>query len=170
MHIRLIGSKISKYCLMLKMETIENFDFNELKIASKEIKEYKYKEEMLIFYSTDKIKKRREFSLEYKGGKLMFRADGRLYHLIYSHIFPEEVEDTISLFMVKLNETLNFLFKDIMDEYDKVNEARYVTGIGFSCEANRIWAYDLGIPFTGSCGFEIDKVTCWVNEKYSNLF
>ena len=125
---------------------------------------------MPIFNSTDKIKKKREFSLEYKGGKLTFRADGRLYHLIYPHIFPEEEEENISLFMVSMNERLNFFFKDIMDEYDKVNEACYGTGIGFSCEADGIWAYDLGIPFTGNCEFEIDKVTCWLNEKYSNLF
>ena len=31
----------------------------------------------------------------------MLRVDGRLYHLIYPHIFPEEEEDNISLFMVK---------------------------------------------------------------------
>ena len=57
-----------------------------------------------------------------------------------------------------------------MDKYDKVNETRYGTGIGFSCEVDGIWAYDLGMPFTGSCEFEIDKVVCWLNEKYSNLF
>ena len=85
-------------------------------------------------------------------------------------MFPEEEEDNISLFMVKLNERLNFLFKDIMDEYGKVNEARYGTGIGFSCETDGIWAYDLWIPFTGSCKFDIVKVACWLNEKYSNLF
>ena len=85
-----------------------------------------------------------EFSLEYKGGKPTFRADGRLYHLIYPHIFPEEEEDNISMFMVKLNERLSFLFKDIMDEYDKVNEARYGTGIGFSCEVDGVGEYDLG--------------------------
>ena len=39
-----------------------------------------------------------------------FRADKRLYHLIYSHIFPEEEEDNVSLFMLKLNERFNFLF------------------------------------------------------------
>ena len=57
-----------------------------------------------------------------------------------------------------------------MDEYGKVNEAPYGTGIGFSCETDGIWAYDLGIPFTGSCEFEIIKVACWLNEKYSKLF
>ena len=57
-----------------------------------------------------------------------------------------------------------------MDEYGKVNETRYGTGIGFSCETDGIWAYDLGIPFTGSCEVEISKVKCWLNEKYSNLF
>ena len=41
--------------------------------------------------------RRWEFSLEHKGGKPSFRADGRLYHLIYPHIFPEEEEDNISL-------------------------------------------------------------------------
>ena len=87
--------------------------------------------------------------------------------MIYPHIFPEEEEDNISLFMVKLNERLNFLFKDIMDEYDKDNEARYGTGIGFSCEVDGMEEYYLGLPFTGSCEFEIGKVTCWLNE-YSN--
>ena len=57
-----------------------------------------------------------------------------------------------------------------MDGYDKVNEARYGTGTGFSCDVDGIEEYDLGLPFTGSCEFEIDKVTCWLNEKYSNLF
>ena len=57
-----------------------------------------------------------------------------------------------------------------MDEYGKVNEAHYGTGIGFSCETDGIRAYDFGIPFTGSCEFEIVKVACPLNEKYSNLF
>ena len=83
------------------MEMTENFGFNELRISSNEIKEYKYKEGMPIVNSADKIKKRREFSLEYKGGKPMFRVDGRLYHLIYPQIFPEEEEDNISLFLVR---------------------------------------------------------------------
>ena len=30
--------------------------------------------------------------------------------------------------------------------------------------------FDLGIPFRGSCEFEIDKVTCWLGEKFSNSF
>ena len=50
--------------------------------------------------------------------KPTFRADGRLHHSIYPHIFPEEEEDNISSFMVKLKERLNFLFKDIMDAYE----------------------------------------------------
>ena len=28
----------------------------------------------------------------------------------------------------------------------------------------------MGIPFTGSCEFEISKVKCWLGEKYSNEF
>ena len=166
---------ISPYKMLVRdtckesIDTIETLDFSELKISSDEIKEYDTGKPYPS-YEPSTIKKRMEFSLENKGGKPTFRADGRLYHLIYPHIFPEEEEDSISLFMVKLNERLNFLFKDIMDEYDKVNEACYGTGIGFSCEVDGIEEYDLGLPFTGSCEFEIDKVTCWLNEKYSNLF
>ena len=73
-----------------------------------------------------------------------FRADGRLYHLIYPHIFPEEEEDNMSLFKVKLNERLNFLFKDIMDEYDKANKTVYGTGIEFICEVDGIRANEEG--------------------------
>ena len=140
------------------MDTIENFDFNKLKISSNEIKEYDTGKPYPS-YEPSTIKWW-EFSLEYKGGNPMFRADGRLYHLIYPHIFPEEEEDNIYLFMVKLNERLNFLFKDIMDEYDKVNKTVYGTGIEFICEVDGIRAYEKGLPFTGSCEFEIDKVTC----------
>ena len=150
------------------MDDIEDFDVNELNISSDEIKEYDTGKPYPS-YQLSTIKKRWEFSLEYKGGKPTFRADGRLYHLIYPHIFPEEKGDNISDFMVKLNERFNFLFRDIMDEYDKVNEARYGTGLSFSCDANGIWAYDLDMPFTGSCEFEIGKVTFWLGEKYSNL-
>ena len=151
------------------MDTIENFDFNELRISSYEIKEYDTGKPHPS-YEPNTIKKRREFGLKYKGGKPTFRADGRLYHLIYPDIFPEEEEDNISLFMLKLEERLNFLFKEIMDEYDKVNKTVYGTGIEFTCEADGIWTYDLGIPFTGSCEFEISKVACWLGEKYSNSF
>ena len=76
------------------MDTIENFDFDELRISSDEIKEYD-NGKPYPSYKPSTIKKQREFSLEYKGGKPMFRADGRLYHLIYPHIFPEEEEDNI---------------------------------------------------------------------------
>ena len=145
--------------LASKIHTIETFDFNELKISSDKIKEYDTGKPYLS-YEPSTIKERREFSLEYKGGKPTFRADERLYHLIYPHIFPEEEEDNISILMVKLNERLNFLFKDIMDKYDKVNEA----------EVDGIEEYDLGLSFAGSCEFDIGKVTCWLNEKYSNLF
>ena len=139
---------------------IENFDFNEQKISSDEIKDDTGKPHPS--YKPSTIKKRWEFSLEYKGGNPMFRADGRLYHLIYPHIFPEEEKDSISSFMIKLNDRLNFLFKDIMDEYDKANKTVYGTGIEFICEVNGIRAYDLGIPFADSCEFEIDTVTCWL--------
>ena len=148
-----------KYCLILKIETIENFDFNELKISREEIKEYDTGKPYPS-YQPSTIKKRREFCLEYKGGKPKFRADGRLYHLIYPHIFPEEEEDSISSFMIKLNDRLNFLFKDIMGEYNDVNETVYGIGLSFSCEVDGIdkgWTYELGIPFTGSCEFEIDR-------------
>ena len=60
-----------------------------------------------------------------------------------------------------------------MDEYAKVNETCYGTGISFECKVDGIdreWAYDLGIPFTGSCEFEIDRVTCRLETKYANLF
>ena len=90
--------------------------------------------------------------------------------MIYLGQFPEEEEDNISLFMVKLKERLDFLFKDIMDEYAKVNETHYGTGIGFSCEVDGVWARDLRLPFTGSWEFETDKVACWLDEKYANLF
>ena len=75
--------------------------------------------------------------------------------------------------MIKLNDKLNFLFKDIMKEYNNVNKTLYGTGLSFSCKVDGIdkgWTYELGIPFTGSCEFEIDKVTCWLGEKYLNLF
>ena len=150
-------------------DTIETFDFSELKISSNEIKEYDTGKPYPS-YKPSTIKKRREFSLEYKGGKPTFRADGSLYHLIYPHIFPEEEEYSICSFMVKLKERLNFLFKDIMDEYDKINKTVYGTGIECNCEVDRIEEYDLSLPFKGGCEFEIDKVTCWLNEKYSNLF
>ena len=93
--------------------------------------------------------------------------------MIYPHIFPEEEEDSISSFMIKLNDRSKFLFKDIMEEYNDVNKTVYGTGLSFSCEVDGIdkgRTYELGIPFTGSCEFEIDKVTCWLGEKYSNLF
>ena len=57
-----------------------------------------------------------------------------------------------------------------MDDYGKVNETVYGTGMQFVCKADGVWAYDLGIPFRGSCEFEIGKVTCWLGEKYSNSF
>ena len=49
------------------METIENFDFNEPKISSNEIKEYDTGKPHQS-YKPSTIKKRLEFSLEYKGG------------------------------------------------------------------------------------------------------
>ena len=98
------------------MDDIKDFDVNELKIFSDEIKEYDTGKPYPS-YEPNTIKKRREFSLEYKGGKPTFRADGRLYHLIYPQTFPEEEEDNISTFTVRLNDRLNF-FKDIMEEYD----------------------------------------------------
>ena len=151
------------------MDDIKHFDVNELKISSDQIKVYDTGKPYPS-YEPNTIKERREFSLEYKGDKPTFRADGRLYHLIYPHIFPEEKGDNISDFMVKLNDRLNFLFRDIMDEYHKVNEDHYGTGLSFSCDADGIWAHDLDMSFTGSCEFEIGKVTCWLGEKYSNLF
>ena len=151
------------------MDTIENFDFNELKISSDEIKEYDTGKPYPS-YKPSTIKKRWEFSLEYKGGNPVLRADGTLYHLIYPHIFPEGEEDNIFIFMVKLNERLNFLFKEIIDEYEKANKTVYGTGIEFFCEVDGIRAYEEGLPFTGSCAFEISKVACWLNETYWNLF
>ena len=74
------------------------------------------------------------------------------------------------LFMVRLNDRLNFLFKDIMEEYNNVNKTVHGTGIEFVCEVDGVWAYDLDMPFKGSCEFEIGKVTCWLGEKYSNFF
>ena len=56
-----------------------------------------------------------------------------------------------------------------MYNYGKANETVHGTGMEFVCEADGVWAYDLGIPFKGSCEIEIDKVTCWLGEKYSNL-
>ena len=56
------------------MDPIENFDFNELRISSKEIKEYNTGKPYPC-YKPSTIKGRREFSLEYKGGKPMFGAD-----------------------------------------------------------------------------------------------
>ena len=55
------------------MDTIENFDFNELKISSDEIKEYDTGKPHPS-YKPSTNKKQREFSLEYKGGKPKFRA------------------------------------------------------------------------------------------------
>ena len=78
------------------MDTTEIFDFNKLKISSNEVKEYDTGKPYPS-YEPNTIK----FSLVCKGGKPMFRADGRLYHLIYPHIFPEEEEDSISSFMVR---------------------------------------------------------------------
>ena len=72
--------------------------------------------------------------------------------------------------MTSLKERLYSLFKDIMYDYGEINETVYGTGMQFLCEADGVWAYDLGIPFRGSCEVEIDKVTCWLGEKYSNLF
>ena len=46
----------------------------------------------------------------------------------------------------------------------------YGTGIEFICEVDAVWAFNLGIPFRGSCEIEIDKVTCWIGKKYSNSF
>ena len=46
---------------------IENFDFNELKISSDEIKEYDTGKPHPS-YKPSTIKKRWEFGLEYKGG------------------------------------------------------------------------------------------------------
>ena len=51
-------------------------------------------------YEPSSIKKRREFSLEYKGGKPKFRVDGRLYHLFYPGLFPDDEGDVISDFMI----------------------------------------------------------------------
>ena len=59
-------------------------------------------------------KKRREFSLEYKGGKQKFKADGRLYHLLYPGLYPDDEGDVISDFMVSLEERLYSLFEGIM--------------------------------------------------------
>ena len=153
------------------METIENIDFNELRISSEEMKYY----DAMEIYGCLKgnIVKRREFSLEYKGGKPKFRADGRLCHLIYPGIYSKEEEDSISSFWVKLKERLDFIFKGLMEEYAKVNKTIYGTGISFGCKVDGIdreWVYDWGIPFTGSCEFEIVRVACRIGGKYANLF
>ena len=67
---------------------IENFHFNELRISRDEIKEYDTGKPHPS-YEPSTIKERREFSLEYKGDKPTFRADGRLYHLIYPGFFSK---------------------------------------------------------------------------------
>ena len=73
------------------MDTIENFDYNELRISSKEIKEYDTGKPYPS-YKPSTIRKQRELGLEHKGGKPMFRPGGKLYPLIYPHIIPEEEE------------------------------------------------------------------------------
>ena len=154
---------------MYKMDDIKDFDVNELKISSDEIKEYDTGKPYLS-YKPNTIKECRKFSLEYKGDKPKFRDDGRLYQLLYPGLFPDDEGDVISDFMASLEGRMYSLFKEIMDDYDKVNETVYGTGMQFVCEVDRAWAYDLEIPFRGSCEFEIGKVTCWLGEKYSNSF
>ena len=73
------------------METIETFDFDELKVSSDEIKEYDTGKPYPS-YKPSTIKEQREFSLEYKGGKPKFAVNGRLYHLLYPGLYPDDEE------------------------------------------------------------------------------
>ena len=154
---------------MYKMDDKKDFDVNELKISSDEIKEYDTGKPYPS-YKPNTIKERGEFSLVYKGGKPKFKADGRLYHLVYPGLSPDNEGDAISDFMSSLEERLHSLFNEIMHDYGKANETVHGTGMEFVCEVDGVWAYDLGIPFRGSCEIEIDKVICWLGEKYFNLF
>ena len=142
---------------------------NELKISTDEIKEYDTWKPYSS-YEPNTIKERREFSLEYRGGKPKFKADGRLYHLLYPGLFPDDEGDVISDCITSLDGRLYSLFKDIMHDYDKANRTVYGTGMEFVCEADGVWAFDLRIPFRGSFEIEVDRVTCWIGEKYSNSF
>ena len=89
---------------------------------------------------------------------------------MYPGLYPDDEGDVISDFMVSLEERLYSLFEGIMYDYGKANKTVYGTGMQFVSEVDGVWTYDLGIPFRGSCEIEIDKVTCWPGEKYSNLF
>ena len=64
------------------MDTIETFDFNELKICSDELREIE-REKPCETFEANTIEKYREFKLEYKGGRPAFRVDGNLSFLIY---------------------------------------------------------------------------------------
>ena len=119
------------------MDDLQDFDVNELKISSDEIKEY---DTGGPSYKPNTIKEQREFSLEYKGGKPKFKAAGRLYHLLYLGLFPDDEGNVISDFITSLEERLYSLFKDIMDDYDKANRTVYGTGMEFVCEADGVWA------------------------------
>ena len=77
------------------MDDIKDFDVNELKISKDEIKEYDTGKPYPS-YEPNAIKECREFSLGYKGGKPKFRADRRLYHLLYPGLFPDDEGDVIS--------------------------------------------------------------------------
>ena len=145
------------------MDDIRDFDPNELKISSDKIKEYNTGKPYPS-YKPSTIKKRWEFSLEYKGGKPKFGADGRLYHLLYPGLYPDDEGDVVCDFVTSLEERLHSLFKEMMDDYVKANETVYGTGMQFVCEVDGVWAYDLRIPFRGSCEIKIDKVTCWLRE------
>ena len=145
------------------MDDIRDFDPNKLKISSDEINEYNMGKPHSS-YDPSTIKERRELSLKYKGGKPKFRVDGRLYHLLYPCLFLDDEGDVISYhdFMISLEGRMYSLFKEIMDQ-EKIL-------VWFVCEVDGVWAYDLRIPFRGTCEIEIDRVTCWLLEKYSNSF
>ena len=95
--------KLKKSSPANKMDTIETFNFKELKACS-------------VF--TNGMIKYREIQFEYKGGKPVFRVDGNIYYLLYSNRWEDTNNHKISIFREKLsNELFKAVGKEITDDY-----------------------------------------------------
>ena len=99
------------------MDTIETFDFNELKICSDELKEIN-RGKPCGSYKASTVEKYREFKFEYKGDKPTFKVDGNLSFLVFPYTYPGDDGDEISLFRDKLRKELISIMKPILDEYE----------------------------------------------------
>ena len=174
----------------MKIDTMENFDFNKLEIDHDEFLEY-YKEEF-----------KEKFHVNYKGGKPLVKIDGNLIFLHVPEDFdtPNENDPTgVSNFLIKVRDRLiTEIFQPMIKSYSPqlqscLNDGYYMHFVhnGGDIPVTRkdpegnIKKVDfkkvyLRYPFKGSCVLEINDVAFhfydslktygYIHFKVKNLF